>query len=130
MKHLQLKIVLVTALLSFPLSPASAYDFETDGIYYDVISLSDLTCKVTSGDNQYSGDVVIPSTVQYKNFPFSVISIDHCAFDCCYELTSVTIPGSVTTIGDMAFRSCSGLNNITIPNSVTSIDEFAFMGCI
>lgn len=43
--------------------PISAYDFEVDGIYYEVISFSDLTCKVVSGDNEYEGDVVIPSEV-------------------------------------------------------------------
>lgn len=34
---------------------ASAYDFEVDGIYYYVVSMSDLTCAVTRGDNKYTG---------------------------------------------------------------------------
>lgn len=53
--------MLVAMLLT--ILPISAYDFEVDGIYYEVISFSDLTCKVVSGDNEYEGDVVIPSEV-------------------------------------------------------------------
>ena len=48
---------MLTTILCASLS-ASAYDFEIDGIYYEVISLTDLTCAVTSGDNKYQGELL------------------------------------------------------------------------
>ena len=116
-----------------------AYDFEVDGIYYNVTSIEDLEVEVTSyGDNhyndeydehKYSGDIVIPETVTYKNRKLSVTSIGEEAFYDCDGLTSVDIPDGVTSIGKGAFRSCSGLTSIDIPDRVNSIGWYAFYYC-
>ena len=45
-------------------SGASAYDFEADGIYYNIMSEAGKTVEVTSGENKYFGDVSIPVTVE------------------------------------------------------------------
>ena len=119
-------IAVATLLFS---ATASAYDFEVDGFYYYIISLSDLTVGVTDGDNKYSGELIIPSTVTYKSKTLTVTSIKDYAFNFCSGLTSITIPNSVTSIGNSAFNFCSGLTSITIPNSVTSIGTDAFNGC-
>ena len=105
---------------------ASADVVEVDGIYYDI---SETTATVTYGDNEYSGDIVIPESITYENSKYSVTSIGDWAFSYCTGLTSITIPNSVTSIGNGAFSGCSGLTSITIPNSVTSIGELAFDGC-
>ena len=110
-----------------------AYDAEIDGIYYN---FSEDKAKVTfqkyqnnSYVSDYSGDVVIPESVTYKDKNYRVTSIDRCAFSSCFGLTSVTIGNSVTSIGDYAFNNCGDLTTITIPNSVTSIGISAFHGC-
>ena len=105
---------------------SSAYDVEVDGIYYDI---SETTATVTYGDNEYSGDIVIPESITYENSKFSVTSIGDWAFYGCSGLTSVTIPNSVTSIGEYTFFGCSGLTSVTIPNSVTSIGDYAFYDC-
>ena len=125
-----IKQMLITVAVLLCSATASAYDFEVDGIYYNILSMSYLTVEVTYGDNKYSGEVVIPSTVSYKSKTLTVKSIGFSAFEDCSGLTSVTIGNSVTYIGSSAFDGCSSLTSITIPNSVASIGYNAFDGCI
>ncbi len=128
MKSAFKKIGMLTAFV-FAFLPVSAYDFTVDGIYYEVVSVSDLTCRVTYGGNNYAGDIIIPDKVTYKNKELTVTSIGNYAFKDCSGLTGITIPSSVTSITYSAFYNCSGLTSITIPNSVTRIGESAFYNC-
>ena len=115
----------------------SAEDFEVDGIYYNIISSTDMMVEVTyrgssysEYSNEYSGAVTIPKSVTYNGNTYSVTSIGNYAFADCYALTSsVEIPNSVTSIGDKAFLWCSLLRSVEIPNSVTTIGESVFQGC-
>ncbi len=105
---------------------ASADAVEIDGIYYNLIT-KDKVAEVAH--THYTGNIVIPETVDYDNVTYSVTSIGDMAFVECGGLTSITIPNSVTSIGEHAFNGCSGLTSITIPNSVTSIGSWAFSYC-
>ena len=121
------------AVLLFSIT-ANAHNFEVDGIYYDVTSNTEVsvTYRGNNSDsysNEYSGNVVIPSTVRYSGKEYSVTSIGRSAFEGCFDLTLVTIPNSVTSIGKSAFEECFDLTLVTIPNSVTSIEMYAFHGC-
>ena len=126
-----IKKLLITVAVLLCSVTANAYDFEVDGIYYTILSASDLTVEVTSGDNKYIGEVIIPSTVTYKSRTLSVISIGHGAFGYCYDLTSVTIPNSVTTIGNDAFKECTSLRDLRIEDgsNILSCNRYAFKEC-
>ena len=124
----------LTAVLTLVATTASAHDFEVNGIYYflnddGTVSVTYLGSSYNEYANEYTGDVVIPSSVTYFGTTHSVTSIGNYAFYECRGLTSVTIPNSVISIGDWAFYKCIGLKNVTIPNSVTSIGICAFYGC-
>ena len=109
-----------------------AYNACIDGIYYNFSgSNATVTYKVNSSNNSsaYTGDVVIPSTVDYNGKTYNVTSIEDYAFRSCYSLTSVTIPEGVTSIGGGAFYYCSSLTSVTIPEGVTSIGNSAFSCC-
>ena len=108
---------------------AFAKDAIIDGIKY---SLNDETLEaevIEKNANKYSGDIIIPGTVNYMGKTYSVTSIGMWAFSNCKGLTSVTIPNSVTRIATYAFSGCSGLTSVTIGNSVTSIGKRAFGSC-
>ena len=76
----------------------------------------------------YSGEVIIPESVEYGGKTYKVTGIYLCAFLYCGHLTSVTIPNTVTSIGERAFEGCGSLTSVTIPSSVTSIGRDAFDG--
>ena len=125
----KLFVFLFSLILSVVFSTSAlAYDVKIDGIYYNLISKGK-TAAVTSGEEKYSGEVVIPSSITVEGKEYTVTSIEKKAFYECKGLTSVTIPNSVTSIGESAFAFCSGLTSITIPNSVKSIGSNAFNSC-
>ncbi len=132
------RLLLLLAVAATTL-PATAYDFMTGGIAYN-INADGSTVTVTyerSYDNYgytyptASGSLTIPSTVTHSGKTYSVTSIGDAAFAGCSGFTgSLTIPNSVTSIGYSAFSGCSGFNgSLNIPNSVTSIASYAFDGC-
>ena len=123
----KLNLLFTALLLLCCVGTAKAEEVTIDGIKYDVVTKAK-QAKVIKGGN-YSGDIVIPETIEHNGVNYSVTSIGNSAFYECYRLTSITIPNSVTSIGNRAFYGCSRLTSIEIPNSVTSIEDWAFQYC-
>ena len=97
------KSFLLLSLLWGALS-AWAHDAEVDGIFYN-LDAGNKTATVTfkgdeydSYEGKYAGDVVIPETVTFEGFTYSVTSLGDRCFEDCSSLTSITIPNSVTTV--------------------------------
>lgn len=116
----------LSVLLSLPML---AEVVEINGINYDLIPKEEVATVIKKSTGEYSGDIVIPESVEYEGRTCSVTSIGVYAFYNCSGLTSVTIGNSVTSIEYGAFYGCSGLTSVTIPNSVTSLGDQAFEGC-
>ena len=116
---------------------ACAYDAEISGIYY-IFDPSEMTAEVTHGDwnywqtadgeGRYSGEIVIPESVEYNGAVYHVTKIGYCAFCGCSGLTSIVIPSSVTSLDNNTFENCSGLTSVSVPNSITSIGSTVFDG--
>ena len=117
--------LLLTVLMSMVGTKSFAHDIEVanaDGvtIYYVwinsntelAVSYRGVNCDAYF--NEYTGDVVIPKSVEYGGKTYSVTSILKSAFDTCTGLTSITLPPTLTSIGDMAFADCSSLKAVHI----------------
>lgn len=108
------------------------YDFVSDGFYYRLNEQGKgvlVTYKDTKFNN-YSGNVVIPSTANYNGMSLPVVGIAPSAFRNCKGLTGVTIPATVKTVGQYAFRNCFELEQVNIPDEVFSIGIQAFANCM
>ncbi len=96
---------------------ARDFEFEYAGqtLTYTVTDENARTVMVKEGEeytapgNNVKGALVIPSTAKEGNVEYTVTSIGASAFNCCQDLTSVSIPWSVTSIGRSAFWECVGL---------------------
>ncbi len=114
------KQLLLFVLMLLPLV-ASADAVEINGIYYNLNSETK-EAQVLYNSN-YSGNIILPESVNYDGTKYSVTSIGLWSFSGCSELTSITIPNSVTEIGDQAFVSCSGLTSIVVENGNSKYDS-------
>ena len=113
---------LFTVLLLLCATVATAQGFEVDGINYRITDETAKSVEVASNTN-YSGDVIIPSTVNYNDVTYSVTSIEANAFKSCTGLTSITISNSVTSIGYDAFCGCSGLTSVVMDEGNSAYDS-------
>lgn len=130
MKKFYLKLLL-SAIALLCNTIASAHDFEVDGIFYNIIDESVKTVEVTfkgskydSYDSEYSGEIVVPETVEYHGYTYTVTAIGERAFYNCGNLTSVKLPNTILGIGNYAFYYTS-IADIVIPASVESLGDYA-----
>ena len=109
---------------------AMAYDFETGGVYYQVLSAeAPLTVEVVAGDTPYAGEVTIPASVEYETDTYAVEAIGKDAFRECAELTAITLPEGLKTLGTSVFRDCTGLTSIVIPEGMSELSSSCFQNC-
>ena len=108
-----MKKVLLSCLLMLLPILASSETVEIGGIYYNLIDSK--TAEVTRNPNKYSGDIIIPESIDHNGSTYTVISIGFHAFMDCSVLSSVSIPNSVTSIDAGAFKNCIALTSVTIP---------------
>ena len=103
---------------------------QIDGLYYN-LDADNQTAEVTSmPSGKYTGDIIIPESVEYYSVTYTVTSIGDYAFSGCSGLTSITIPNSVTSIGQSAFASCSGLTSVRcVRETPANLGNDAFNEC-
>ena len=100
-----------------------------DGIYYQIDGDQAIVTYRDNNYNSYSGNVVIPESIEHEGVTYQVTAIGDNAFKNSKELISVIIPSSINRIGSYAFKSCTGLSSISLPREVTTINEHAFDSC-
>lgn len=95
-------------------------------------------------DKELSGDIVIPSSIEYDGTTYPVtgfvqptnltawssnsVTTEGGAFQSC-PITSVVIPSSISTIAAGAFSNCTNLKSVELPNNLDGIGAASFANC-
>ncbi len=128
MKQINKKFWIFIAMLCASIS-SSAYDFEVNGICYDITSFTDLTVTASSVSENKAGEIVIPSSVEFSGKTLSVTVIGDGFMKNNQAITSLLISDGVREIGSFAFNGCLNLSDVSIPESVVVIKNNAFAKC-
>ena len=107
-------------------------------IFYKITSQSNLEMQVvhkyaeTPAINEsYSGEIIIPPTVNYNNRTYTITSIGDYVFGGLVkgsQICSITLPNTLKAIYPYAFAN-STLEEIYISDGIESIGDYAFSNC-
>lgn len=117
---------LLFLIFSLCLGKILAYDFEVDGLAYEITSNIDVETGVTEYLS-YQKKISIPLTVSYDSKVYSVTGISEYAFKDCSSLKEIQIPESILIIGDQAFSGCARLIDIKIPKTTEELGKNLFI---
>ena len=108
--------------------------FEVGGLFYKTAegySMDFVEVTGNPGGGKYSGDVVVPGTVEYDGITYTVKGVGNWAFEGCGDLRKVTISEGIYKIGAYAFCYCGNLERVILPSTLVYIDDSnsVFTGC-
>ena len=108
--------------------------FEVGGLFYKTAegySMDFVEVTGNQGGGKYSGDVVVPGTVEYDGITYTVKGVGNRAFEGCGDLRKVTISEGIYKIGAYAFCYCENLERVILPSTLEYIDNLnrVFTGC-
>jgi hypothetical protein len=104
-----MKKLLLTFVAMLLTLTANAYNFEDNGIYFNLKSDGNLE---VAGLASWTNRADIPSSITVGGVKYRVTSIAAYAFDGRSDLTYLSIPYSIKSIGEFAFVNCG--SNITV----------------
>ena len=130
MKKQLLLLVMILVYTSIPNSAQTVVN--VNGIRFIVENGNAI---VGRQNKELSGDIVIPSSIEYEGQSYPVtgivgpidthsyggmssISADEAAFQGT-AITSITLPATITSISTCAFIKCSKLQKVVLPETVT-----------
>ncbi|MBR3372410.1 MAG: leucine-rich repeat domain-containing protein [Bacteroidaceae bacterium] len=122
-KHIRFLLV---SLLLLVAATVGAQKVEVAGLYYE---LSGTTATVTypgesaptaAGTNSYTGDIVIPATINVSGTDYDVTKVGDQAFRYS-TVTSITMNEGLVSIGTSAFNNMTEVTELTFPNSFTTV---------
>lgn len=124
-----LESTLLILLIFIPSKVISQTTFEENGIVYyedtdnpsklEVIVMQKKSPKLYPGQSAYSGDIIIPATVEHDLDTYEVVGLGKFAFMNC-DITSLDIKAPITEIDHNVIYSNS-LKRLILPNTIKHI---------
>lgn len=109
------------------------YDFEVDGVYYDIISDTEKTCQVATATTQYAAYrgplVTVPPTVEHDGTTYTVTAMARMAMRDSRLVETVTLPEGMTMLATYAMSGMTGIKSVVLPSTLTSVGVYCFKDC-
>lgn len=86
-----------------------------------------LTDKTQTPPAQYSGDIVLPATIEQNGTTYTVVDV--AAAFMGQPITSVVLPETVTETKRDCFANCTSLTKVTLPKTLVTLGQTSFAGC-
>ena len=127
---------------------------QVDGVWYDLDDETSSAIVASSLTESYSGDVTIPSTIDYDGKTYAVNALRPRAFQGYIEdtvairyldlnaqieelpknifgksLEGIAIRGGIASIPDFTFSNCDSLHTVILGDNVKSVGRYAFNNC-
>lgn len=129
------KLSIISLLCLIAIGNLQAYDFETDGIYYNILQ-DGISGKIevthNGKPNTYSDTITLPTrgfvyNPNKQGVFYNIVSIGDSAFYDCSDLKDVHYGSLITHIGSYAFFGCTQLTDFNFFYS--EIEDHAFENC-
>ena len=124
------KLLLFFSLVLTAFAVSAQTSVTIDGIKY-IIEGDNATVTYPNesepGTSEYTGDIVIPPTINVDGTDYNVTAIGKKAFRKA-SITSISLPEGLLSIGNEALYKTS-ITELTIPNSVTTLGNDAVESC-
>lgn len=134
MTYFYYRIITVIIFLNFYMV-LYAYDFEKDGLYYNVLSETTVECcgggQSPSDVTYRKTEVTIPSTVENGLKTYIVEKIADYAWGQGSQtvwIKNLVLPNTITEIGEGAFRYANNIESIHLPTGLIRIGDYALQG--
>ncbi len=112
---------------------ATAANTVIDGLEY---TFKGSEATVAKPSTPYSGDLVIPATVEYEGVTYNVSALNASAFKGTAAnpnttITSITFAENspVTTLGRGQFNYCTAMTKLVLPKGITKVTQDTWSGC-
>ena len=104
-------------------------DFSVGNFYYRIIVPGQEVELVPDPEGcvYYTGDIVVPDTVEYEGVVYNVTSIGEYVFYNAI-LNSIVLPKSIKSLSNNSFSRAEIRQDLLLPDSLRSIGECAFLG--
>lgn len=95
----------------------NVFNASVNGMNYQIFSPTSKYARVKSSNPKYTGDVVVPATIEYNDVTYKVVELGAYCFDGCGDITSLTLPEGLLSVGAYCMRKTNKLENVKFPST-------------
>lgn len=101
-------------------------EIQVDDLFYRI----DKNQAIVEKASDNATDLMIPSSIRYKDATYYVTGISDNAFLNNHRIKTVFLEEGIHSIGESAFRNCIQLTEVGFASTISEIKKKAFSGCL